>query len=94
VGAVHFVFLGMSNELGEFESGASAALLGAVGSVLLGGIGTLVTVALATAAWPELRRMGRLDQIRPYEALAQEVLGEITPADVVNVPSPTASSPR
>jgi MFS family permease len=46
VAAVNGVFIGASNELGEFESGATAALIGPVGSVVLGGVGT-VLVALA-----------------------------------------------
>ena len=46
VGAVNSIFIGASNQLGEFESGATAALLGPVGSVLLGGIGTLVVAGL------------------------------------------------
>ena len=42
VSAVNSIFIGASNQLGEFESGATAALPGAVGSVVLGGVGTLV----------------------------------------------------
>ena len=49
VGAVNAVFIGASNQLGEFESGATAALLGPVGSVVAGGIGT-VDGGLAVAA--------------------------------------------
>jgi MFS family permease len=48
VSAVNSVFIGASNQLGEFESGVTAALLGPVGSVLLGGIGTLAVAALWT----------------------------------------------
>lgn len=54
VGAVNSVFIGASNQLGEFESGATAALLGPVGSVLLGGVGTLAVVALWWRLFPEL----------------------------------------
>ncbi|MGE5338756.1 MAG: MFS transporter, partial [Gemmatimonadota bacterium] len=46
VSAVNSIFIGASNQLGEFESGVTAALFGAVGSVLLGGVGTLVVVVL------------------------------------------------
>jgi hypothetical protein len=60
VNAVHFVFIGISNELGAFESGVAAALLGAVGAVAAGGVGTIVVVALVALAWPEVRRLGRL----------------------------------
>ncbi|HEX7687758.1 MAG TPA: MFS transporter [Burkholderiaceae bacterium] len=54
VSAVNSIFIGASNQLGEFESGATAALLGPVGSVLLGGVGTLVVVALWMKWFPQL----------------------------------------
>ncbi len=60
VTAVEFVFVGLSNELGAFESGMVAALLGATAAVVTGGIGTLVAVAAVAYLWPELRRLGRL----------------------------------
>lgn len=60
VGAVNSVFIGASNQLGEFESGATAALLGPVGSVLLGGVGTLAVVALWARLFPALRLRDRL----------------------------------
>jgi hypothetical protein len=56
VSAVNSVFIGASNQLGEFESGATAALLGPVGSVLLGGIGTLVVAGLWLRLFPALAR--------------------------------------
>jgi MFS family permease len=62
VGAVNSVFIGASNQLGEFESGATAALLGPVGSVLLGGVGTLVVVAAWVRLFPALAHR---DQLRP-----------------------------
>ena len=46
VSAVHTLFIGASNQLGEFESGLIAAMLGPVGAVLVGGMGTLVVTAL------------------------------------------------
>lgn len=61
VNAVHFVFIGISNELGAFESGVAAALLGAVGAVAVGGVGTILVVGLVALLWPEVRRLGRLD---------------------------------
>jgi MFS family permease len=61
VSAINSLFIGTSNELGNFESGAVAALAGPVVSVVAGGIGTLVTVAAVAAKWPEVRRLGRLD---------------------------------
>ena len=60
VGAVNSVFIGASNQLGEFESGVTAALLGPVGSVLLGGFGTLAVVALWWRLVPDLARRDRL----------------------------------
>ena len=60
VGAVNSVFIGASNQLGEFESGVTAALLGPVGSVLLGGFGTLAVVALWWRLFPDLARRDRL----------------------------------
>jgi MFS family permease len=60
VSAVNWVFIGASAELGEFESGATAALFGAVPAAALGGIGTLIVVALWARIFPELRRADRL----------------------------------
>jgi MFS family permease len=60
VSAVNSVFIDMSNELGGFESGALAALVGPVIAVVGGGIGTIVVVAAVAWAWPELRRLGSL----------------------------------
>jgi MFS family permease len=60
VGAVNSVFIGASNQLGEFESGATAAILGPVGSVLLGGAGTLAVVALWWRWFPALAQRDRL----------------------------------
>ncbi len=62
VSAVSSVFIGASNQLGEFESGATAALLGPVGSVLLGGAGTLLVVALWWRGFPTLARRDALVQ--------------------------------
>lgn len=54
VSAVNSVFIGASNQLGEFESGATAALLGPVGSVVLGGVGTVLVAALWFKGFPQL----------------------------------------
>lgn len=54
VSAVNSVFIGTSNQLGDFESGVAAALLGSVGAVVLGGVGTLVVVALWMKFFPGL----------------------------------------
>ncbi len=63
VNAMHSVFVGISNELGAFESGLAAALLGTVGAVVAGGLGTILVVALVAAIAPELRRLGRLEHL-------------------------------
>jgi hypothetical protein len=60
VSAIEMLFIGASSDLGDFESGAVAQLIGAVGSVALGGVATLVVVALWTAAFPALARSDRL----------------------------------
>jgi MFS family permease len=60
VSAVNMVFIGASNELGEFESGLTAQWLGVVPSVVLGGVGTLVVVALWAWRFPKLRGVDRL----------------------------------
>jgi MFS family permease len=61
VSAVNSLFIGTSNQMGEFESGIVAQLWGPIFAVVSGGVGTIVVVALAARAWPELRKYGRLD---------------------------------
>jgi MFS family permease len=60
VNAVNSIFIGASNELGGFESGYLASLLGPVGAVVIGGIGTLVVVLATACLAPKLREYGRL----------------------------------
>ncbi|MGO4305652.1 MFS transporter [Cupriavidus sp. RAF12] len=60
VGAVNSVFIGASNQLGEFESGVTAAFLGPVGAVMLGGAGTLLVVAAWMRLFPALATRDRL----------------------------------
>jgi len=60
VSAVNAIFIGASNQLGEFESGATAALFGPVGAVVAGGVGTLVVVVLWMRSFPELRHRSSL----------------------------------
>jgi len=60
VSAVNSMFIGASNELGGFESGVAASVLGPVGAVVFGGVGTILVV-LGVSRWsPELRRLGNL----------------------------------
>jgi MFS family permease len=61
VNAVNQVFIGASNELGGFRSGVSAALIGTVPAVVIGGVGTLLVTALWLKWFPELRRTRHLD---------------------------------
>jgi MFS family permease len=56
VTAIELIFIGASNELGEFESGVTAHLLGAVPAVIVGGVGSLLVVGLWAYAFPELRK--------------------------------------
>jgi MFS family permease len=62
VSAVHSLFTGTSNQLGAFESGLVAALLGTVPAVLLGGIGTIAVAGLWMLLFPELRRIGAFEE--------------------------------
>jgi len=64
VSAVNFVFIGLSNELGAFESGVAAALLGVVPSVVVGGAVTMIVVGVVARAWPQLWRIGPLTELR------------------------------
>jgi hypothetical protein len=65
VGAVNMLFVGASNELGEFESGLTAAWFGTIPAVVLGGVGTLVVVAVWTRLFPPLRQVDRLHDVAP-----------------------------
>jgi MFS family permease len=60
VSAVNSIFIGASNQLGEFESGVTAGWFGAVPSVVIGAVGTLLIVALWTKLFPSLARRERL----------------------------------
>ncbi len=63
VSAVTNVFISMSNEMGAFESGLAAAMLGPILAVVSGGIGTIIVVLLIARTWPELRNLGKLNEI-------------------------------
>lgn len=60
VSAVSSVFIGASNELGEFESGIAARLLGPIGAAVFGGVGAVVVTGLWAMLFPDLRRADRL----------------------------------
>jgi hypothetical protein len=65
VSSINSIFVGSSNELGAFESGVAAKLLGPVPAVVLGGLASL-GVVMAIGIWvPRLRRLGKIDELRP-----------------------------
>lgn len=61
VGAVNFLFINASNQLGQFESGVTAALLGTVPAAVLGGVGTVAIAMLWMKLFPSLRKVERLE---------------------------------
>jgi hypothetical protein len=61
VSAVNSIFIGSSNEIGAFESGVAARLLGTVPAVVLGGLASLGVVGLVAALVPRLRKMGPIE---------------------------------
>jgi hypothetical protein len=83
VSAVNNIFIGASNEIGGLESGLSAwgfakmlgPILGAVASVVLGGIGSIITVITIALIWPQIRRFGALADVRPIERDADQARG-------------------
>jgi MFS family permease len=75
VSAVNSLFIGASNELGEFESGLTAQWLGAVRATIFGGIGSLVVAGLWSVLFPDLRRTDQLTSaalLRATEAAPQD----------------------
>jgi hypothetical protein len=65
VNAVNMVFIGASNELGEFRAGVSAAVIGAVPAVVIGGVGTIVVTVLWAVLFPALRKARHLNAAPP-----------------------------
>ncbi len=65
VGAVNMLFIGASNEMGEFESGLTAAWFGTIPAVVIGGLGTLGIVGLWMWLFPPLRNVDRLTDVMP-----------------------------
>lgn len=62
VSAVNSMFIGSSNQLGEFESGVTAALFGVVPAALIGGVGTILVMIIWLRLFPELARIDSLEQ--------------------------------
>ncbi|HET9119091.1 MAG TPA: MFS transporter [Solirubrobacterales bacterium] len=77
VNAVNMLFIGGSNELGEFESGLTAQWLGPVRAVIAGGVGTLLVVLTWSRLFPELRRLDRM----PTESRTSQLERESTAAE-------------
>ena len=73
VSAVSVIFIGTSNEIGEFESGMAAQWLGLLPAVVGGGFMTLLTVGVVAKSWPELVRLGSLEHLAPPEPVEQVV---------------------
>ena len=67
VSAVNMLFIGASNELGEFESGLTASWWGTVPAVVVGGIGTLLVAVLWMWGFPKLRQVDRLSEVVPQD---------------------------
>jgi cell division protein FtsX len=63
VNAVDMIFIGASNEFGQFESGVTAAWFGTVAAVVLGGVGAIVVTALWAWMFPELRNADQLTSV-------------------------------
>lgn len=61
ISAVNGIFIGISNELGAFESGVAASLLGPVGAVVFGGVGTIIVVLSIGRLFPAMRNLKTLD---------------------------------
>ena len=73
VNAVNSLFIGTSNQAGEFESGVTAALLGPVGAVVLGGIGTVLVAIVCFRLFPDLANVDSIEDLRPeVSALASK----------------------
>jgi MFS family permease len=67
VAAVNTIFIGTSNEIGEFESGVAAQFLGPILTVAGGGVITILTVFAVATIWPQITRLGSLEDLQPAE---------------------------
>jgi MFS family permease len=75
IGSVNSLFIGASNELGEFRAGMSAGLFGTVAAVVIGGLGTLTVVGLWMVLFPALRRVDRFTDVEIRHDLARARFG-------------------
>jgi MFS family permease len=80
VSAVNTVFIGASNEVGQFESGITAQWFGTVPAVIIGGMGTMLIVLAWSALFPKLRKMDKLLPDAPAANLPQNPPGDYAPA--------------
>jgi MFS family permease len=93
VSAVNAVFIGASNELGEFESGVTAAWFGTIPAVLVGGAATIVVAGLWSWLFPSLRTLQRFPgQVERVDATAVEP-ATITSADIEPAAPDVATQP-
>jgi MFS family permease len=67
ISAVNSIFIGVSNELGSFESGLAASLFGPVVAVVAGGIGTIIVVLIVARVWPEMGKLKTLNAEAPVQ---------------------------
>jgi MFS family permease len=65
ISAVNSIFIGISNELGSFESGLAASLVGPVVAVVAGGIGTIIVVLVVARVWPQMGQLKTLNEPEP-----------------------------
>src|SRR5207344_1589565 len=92
VNAVEMVFISGSNELGAFESGVAAALIGAVPAVVLGGVATIAIAGVWWRLFPSLARVDRLDELRPVSvSQSRRASARRRPADTPRSDASTSS---
>jgi MFS family permease len=94
VSAVNSVFVGASNQLGSFESGMVASLIGAAPAAIVGGLCTLVVVGVASLYFPELRRADRIRGDAPDEGFEREEETASLTQDAVEIAVPPREAMR
>ncbi len=93
VAAVNSVFISASNELGELESGVVAHFLGPVFSVVSGGLGTMLVVLAVAWRFPELRRLGALEDLQPRTDAEVRPPATTVAPEAAARPGPESASP-